>query len=787
MKRLSITAILVVLAMVLLSSLAGAEDIWLEGEKPDMRPEGDLKQFGVSFGDAHPEWLSDGSLLNIVQSYQDAKETFPPEGLQFGYNFEITEGGDYDLWFRLGFDFGRSDFEYRFDDGEWMTCEDSLNSIDLVMLMKFNPLSWAKLPSVSLEPGKHTITFRHLPFVDTNEKGEQKPARNLHKLDVIFLTQDPFHPNGKYRPGEDYKTEQDQQAAQKVYAFQKPNVSAGERSAVRLDGLWEIARWDEWTVDEATRLEPDNKLPEMDRLHWRGIEAPGNRNDALPEFTYAHRYVMRCKVDVPAGLAEKGFFLEFNNFIMIAGVFVNGEFCGGSRHFDTVWTCDVSDKVKPGQINEIAVVLKDIYYGMSPKQLTGRETDLYGARSGFSSPIDMTFNQSLGKNFDMPVSWGHGGTGRTGLIESVMLVACGRQYTTDVFPIPSVSRESLGLEVSAANPGKQDAEVEAVCKVVPWQKGRDAAAALKSGDLEPVLEFPPAKIRIPAGQATMVKMEKPFENADLWWPDDPNLYVVVTELRKDDQLLDTHTARFGFREWGWKGNACFTLNGVPWQFWAVHSSGNLAGDKDVYGFVEHCRRTGTNMLRYIHWANDWARRTGMTTTEILDVLDEEGIAVRFNGPIDGEVANYGANLTRGSRDDREANWDLWNNVIDQGLAWVRSYRNHPCLTIWSMENEVSYINANNLGQGPWVDPVFREFGEKIMQIDPTRPVMVDGGNALRPPEEWQTSEDIRALGYLPVNGAHYIEEHNVDKRDYPDAAYTNAHWAESPQRGAFPV
>ncbi|MFP4382186.1 MAG: hypothetical protein ACLFUS_16920, partial [Candidatus Sumerlaeia bacterium] len=91
------------------------------------------------------------------------------------------------------------------------------------------------------------------------------------------------------------------------------------------------------------------------------------------------------------------------------------------------------------------------------------------------------------------------------------------------------------------------------------------------------------------------------------------------------------------------------------------------------------------------------------------------------------------------------------------------------------------------GQGPWIDPVFRDFGDKIMRIDPTRPTMVDGGNALRPPEEWKTTEAIRSLGYLPVNGAHYIEEHNVGKRDYPDAAYTNAHWAQSPQRGAFPV
>ncbi|MFW6256417.1 MAG: hypothetical protein ACOC54_06315, partial [Candidatus Sumerlaeota bacterium] len=93
---------------IFLSPLTQAEDIWLEGEKPDVRPEGDLSRFGVSFGDAEPEWQSGGGLLNLVLSYKKAQEIFPKEGLEFGYDFEVEEGGDYDLWLRLGFDFGRS-------------------------------------------------------------------------------------------------------------------------------------------------------------------------------------------------------------------------------------------------------------------------------------------------------------------------------------------------------------------------------------------------------------------------------------------------------------------------------------------------------------------------------------------------------------------------------------------------------------------------------------------------------------------------------------------------------
>ena len=59
-----------------------------------------------------------------------------------------------------------------------------------------------------------------------------------------------------------------------------------------------------------------------------------------------------------------------------------------------------------------------------------------------------------------------------------------------------------------------------------------------------------------------------------------------------------------------------------------------------------------------------------------------------------------------------------------------------------------------------------------MRVDPTRPAMVDGGNALRDES-------------LPVNGAHYTEFMGVDFRDFPDAAYTREHFYNTLQRDAW--
>ena len=67
-----------------------------------------------------------------------------------------------------------------------------------------------------------------------------------------------------------------------------------------------------------------------------------------------------------------------------------------------------------------------------------------------------------------------------------------------------------------------------------------------------------------------------------------------------------------------------------------------------------------------------------------------------------------------------------------------------------------------------VEPAIRDSVFHVMQLDPTRPAMVDGGNALRDES-------------LPVNGAHYTEFMNADFRDFPDAAYTREHYYD-PQR-----
>jgi beta-galactosidase len=315
--------------------------------------------------------------------------------------------------------------------------------------------------------------------------------------------------------------------------------------------------------------------------------------------------------------------------------------------------------------------------------------------------------------------------------------------------MPSVKKKELGLEVTVLNPTAADKKVEVSCEVLPAAGGKAEKV------------FAAKEVTIPAGKEEVLKLAEPWAKQRLWWPDEPNLYDVVTAVKLDGKVVDVRRTRFGFREWEWNGPQ-FKLNGIPWQLWADCTAND--GGKDPEAAIALWRRHGQNTWRF--WSDHFG---GLDRHKALDLMDARGIIVRRTGILDGQGANYMHGLAN--------NKELFDNWIEQQKAQVRSERNHPSILIWSMENEVTFINSRNLGLIKEVEPHIARAGKEIMALDPTRPVMVDGGNCL-------VDES------LPVNGGHYLESW---WRDYPDEAYTleralNAHvkpaitWGKSPWR-----
>lgn len=707
---------------------AGAADfVWIEGEKPSAT---NFPARGTGWG--NKRYLSEEAWLHVAID-KDIEKTVPPGGVLISYQFDAPGAGRYEVWNRIGFEHVRAPFSWRVDNGPWSESPPTQLTTDLMEIAFWCEVAWVKMGEVELAPGKHTLEIRvQIPY---RQEGDRKtPQRVLYASDAICLHAGRFRPNGRLKPGQTDPEEIDRRAAEQV--FEVKAAAAGARSETPLAGVWQIARYDEMEIDDRTG--PIKTIPPADELFWKGIAVPGDRDSLRPEWAFCHRYLYRTRVRVPAELAGRSFFIRFPSVNMIATVFVNGTQCGWTRAPFALWDCDITKAVRPGEVNEIVVGIKDTYYALA--------TD---TRRMFNTPRDlMQRNQGVTMRLDFPV-WNHL---QNGILETPTLIAAGAAYTADVFVRPSVRNMALSLEMSLRNPTGQARQIEVAHEVVP------------AGGGPAELRMAPLKMAI-VGDAHEFRLDGiPWKDARLWWPDAPHLYEVVTTVSSGGAVIDTHRAKFGFREWSWDGPQ-FKLNGVPWQGRAdlTHHS-----TRDPLKAVETWRRNGQTMFRF--WDTRWG---GMGMSETLDFMDRHGVPVRRSGIFDGQMASYGLSEEveidgKRTRIARKALFDNWQHQL---LAQVRGERNHPSIFVWSIENEIVYINSLNLGQWQWVEPAVSAVAQAVMKTDPTRPVMVDGGQALT---------DMS----LPVVGAHYVES---DQRDYPDQAYTLEKLYSGKSRNQWPT
>ena len=717
---------------------AGETYIWLESEHPTR----------ANIAVQTDEWAGDARLsgqkwAKVSRNAEEIAPQWPKEGGLLEYDFSVAQAGPHEAWNRIGLEAARSPFEWRIDQGAWQTIAPEQLTCDLVELGLWCEVAWIKLGDVDLAAGRHTLQVRPLPLFKEEKKQEtgpdgkpretvvKKAEKILYASDCLCLYRGRFRPNGPFKPDADWQTDEDRKAAATIF-----DVPPGERPEERIEaplaGLWQVCRYDEQEVVD--RCGPTRTLPDAAAARWMSIAVPGNKFEVKPQLRFCHRMVYRTRVNVPAGLAGRSFVLRFPSLSLIASVYMNGQFCGWTKAPFAQWECDVTPAVRPGQANEICAVIKDTYYAFSEKK-SGKS-----CRSSFNVPVEWMGTKNWVEQFyDFPIAWQTYGQA-SGLLLTPSLVVAGSVYSTDVFAQPSVRKKELALELTLANPAPSERRVRIVNQVTPVSYDAEKKAFVPGSKAEKT--FAVHETAVPAHGQQIVRLAEPWENPRLWWPDDPALYQVVTTIEVDGRPVDVRRTTFGFREWQWDGPQ-FKLNGVPWPIWADTVAEN--GGKDPEGAIAQWRASGQRTWRF--WGQQFG---GLDKRQALDLMDARGIIVRRSGIFDGMGAQYLHQLANGT--------ELFDNWIEQLTAEVKELRNHPSILIWSIENEITFINSRNLGLSKTVEPQITRAARTVMALDPTRPVMVDGGHCLLDES-------------LPVNGVHYQESF---WRDYPDEAYTLA-------------
>jgi beta-galactosidase len=178
----------------------------------------------------------------------------------------------------------------------------------------------------------------------------------------------------------------------------------------------------------------------------------------------------------------------------------------------------------------------------------------------------------------------------------------------------------------------------------------------------------------------------------LWSPETPRLYRLVTTVQRGGATIDRQETEFGLRTVGFDPEKGFLLNGKPYVLKGTCNHQDHAGvgaalpDAVQYFRIARLKEMGGNAYRTSH---------NPPTPELLEACDRLGMLVMDENRL------LGSDPTR----------------IDRWVRLIRRDRNHASVAIWSIANEE--FTAGPTPAGARVGATMQAL---VKSMDPTRPV-----------------------------------------------------------------
>ena len=222
----------------------------------------------------------------------------------------------------------------------------------------------------------------------------------------------------------------------------------------------------------------------------------------------------------------------------------------------------------------------------------------------------------------------------------------------------------------------------------------------------------------------------------LWDVDDPALYLLETVLCADGRETERQDTVVGFRSTVFSPTEGFLLNGRKLKLNGVcghHDLGALGAAFNVSAMRRSfriLRDMGVNAFRTAH---------NMPARQVLELADEMGILVVCEAFDMWERPKTEYDYARFF-----PAW--WERDV---ASWVRRDRNHPCVIMWSIGNEIYDTHADERGQ-----TLTRLLTDEVRRHDPCRNAAVTIGSNFMPWENAQKCADI-----VKTAGYNYAEKH----------------------------
>jgi len=409
------------------------------------------------------------------------------------------------------------------------------------------------------------------------------------------------------------------------------NSDENARQRVKFNSDWKFAKGD---IENAQKVEfKDTEWRKLDLPHDWAIEGPFNK-DAYYQMGYLPYegtgwYRKSFNINTPG----KKLLLEFDGVMMFPKVWVNGEFVGEWGFGYTSFALDISDHIKHGSENVIAVRVENLDY--SSRWYPG---------SGIYRNVWLTTTN--------PIHIDHWGT-----------------YVTT--PLINDEKARINIETTILNES-ESANSLVIETIIVDSQGKSHASNSK-------------EIEIEGNGNRKVIQELEILNPEIWDIDNPNLYEAISLVKSGNKLIDKYRTPFGIRSFEFDANKGFSLNGRTLKIQGVNMHHDLGPLGSAINYraterqLEILKEMGVNAIRTAH---------NPPSPEQLELCDKMGILVMDESFDEWRRPKHNVKNSYSILFDEWAEEDM--------RALVMRDRNHPAVIMWSTGNEVPELGTGKL-------------------------------------------------------------------------------------------
>lgn len=443
------------------------------------------------------------------------------------------------------------------------------------------------------------------------------------------------------------------------------------RQTINFNREWKYARGDYQGAEQVAYADQD----------WETVGLP--HSFSIPYFMSKDFYVgygwYRKQFTLSAKDVTNKIFLEFDGVFQEAEVFVNGQKVGSHIGGYTGFTLDISSAAQSGK-NLVAVRVNNLW-----------KPDV-APRAG-----EHVFSGGIYRNVRLVVK------------SPVYIDWYGTQVTTPGLSVNQGRSSVVRIATDVCNRTTRTSGYKLLTEILD-KNGKVVTKISSTTNIAAHTTF------------QFEQTTPPVTQPELWSPESPVLYTVVSSLYQGKKLIDRYETPFGFRWVAWTTDNGFFLNGRH-RFLKganVHQDhagwGDAVTESGMKRDVRMMKEAGFDFIRGSHYPH--APAFSQACDEIGMLFWSE---TSFWG-IGGFATDGYWNSSAYPVNEKDAE-GFEESALQQLEDMIRIHRNHPSIIAWSMCNEPFFSSPEVM---PGVRRLLQRMVDRTRRLDSTRPAAVGG-------------------------------------------------------------